>query len=146
MSVLKNSIALVTATLAAAALPTLIVVAIVFSIAHEEITNEEWWITLATLFAFAMAQVVLLGLPVAAVLRRIGRTGVVPVALAGLIVGVVPYAIYSFPFDAASRAEPWVMGWLEELAVFGVLGVLGAMAFLLVYRVMTRERGQPVTA
>ena len=134
MTFRRKSIALLSATLAAAALPTLVVVAIVFSVAREEITNDEWWIMLATLFAFAVAHVVVLGVPAAALLRRIGRSGVVPVALAGVIVGSVPYALYSFPFDATLRVEPWVMDWLQELAVFGVLGVLGAMAFMGVYR------------
>ena len=62
------------------------------------------------------------------------RVGVVPAALAGLFVGAVPYAAYSFPYDATLRAEPWVMDWLQELAVFGVLGVVGALAFVVVYR------------
>lgn len=140
MTAWRKPIALIAATIAAAALPTLIVVAIVFSIAHEEITNSEWWVMLATLFAFAVAQVVLLGLPAAALLRRIKRAGVVPAALVGLVVGAVPYAAYSFPYDATLRAEPWVMEWLQELAVFGVLGVVGALAFLAVYRSMTGER------
>lgn len=134
----RKPIPLLVATLAAAALPTLLVVAIVFAVAHEEVTNSEWWIMLATVFAFAAAHVVLLGFPAALLLRRIQRAGVVPAALAGLFVGALPYAAYSFPYDATLRAEPWVMDWLQELAVFGVLGVVGAMAFVGVYRTMRR--------
>ena len=93
----RKPLPLLGAALAAAALPTLLVVAIVFAVAHEEVTNAEWWGMLATLFAFAMAHVVLLGIPAAALLRRSSRAGVVPAALVGLIVGVLPYAAYSFP-------------------------------------------------
>jgi hypothetical protein len=152
---LRNATALATATLAAAALPTIVLMALVATIASDEITRDEWWIVFGVLFGIALAHVVLLGVPVALVLRRIGRWGVLPMGIAGLLVGALPYGIFSFPrgdkagvdvfndgvqtmANGVTTAAGW-MDWLQEAAVFGVLGVLGALAYFAAHQAVAQK-------
>ena len=142
--------AFVAATLASAALPTIVLMALVGTIASDEITRDEWWIVAGLLFAIALAHVVLLGVPAVVLLRRIGRYRLLPMSIAGALVGALPYAIFSFPFNVAAGVDVFndgvqamangvatSAGWLEgvqEAAVFGALGFVGALAFYGVHR------------
>src|SRR5687768_5561104 len=103
----RKPIATLAATLAAAALPTLVLMGLVFAIAFDEITSTEWWIVLAALFGFALAHVLLLGLPAAALLWRTRRFRALPTAMAGLFVRALPYAVFSFPFGDKAGVDVW---------------------------------------
>lgn len=132
----RKPAATIAAAVSAAVLPTLIVSALVFAIAKDEITSEEWWVVVATLFVFAFAHVLLLGLPIAQWLRRKGRLHALPVATTGLFVGALPYGLFALFFDSSDAGftlDAWI-DWLQETAVFAVFGLLGAMAFYCVYR------------
>jgi len=141
----RNLAATLAATLAAAVVPTLILMALVGTIASDEITRDEWWIVAGLLFGIALAHVVLLGLPAVLVLRRMRRYRIVPIAIAGALVGALPYAIFSFPTNDVAGVDQFSDGvqtiangvvttagwmqWLQEAAVFGALGFVGALAF-----------------
>lgn len=124
----RKPLAAVAATTAAAAFPTFIILAMVFAVAAYEVPGRDWWIMCATIFGFALAHAVLLGLPAALWLRRVNRFRWLPVAAAGLLIGALPYAIFSLVAgDPLSEA-------LEDASVLGLLGVCGALAFFATWR------------
>jgi hypothetical protein len=128
---MRKPIATLAATVAAAALPTLIVLALVLGVAWDEIDQDEWWIIMATFFGAALAHALVLGLPAVILLWRKQWYGALPMIVAGLLVGALPYTLFSLPID------DW-MDWLQDVTVLGLLGVCGSMAFYGVYRAMHR--------
>ena len=123
--------------------------------ASDEITRDESWIVAGLLFGIALAHVVLLGLPAVLVLRRMRRYRIVPIAIAGALMGALPYAIYSFPVSDVAGVDQFSDGvqtiangvvttagwmqWLQEAAVFGALGFVGALAFYGVRRAIAEK-------
>lgn len=100
-------------------------------------------------FFIALAHSLTLGLIGAAVLLRIGKFRVIPMLIAGLVVGIIPAAFFGFPDHATGSVfwsggqlkiddgVPTLAGWidyLQLLAKAGVFGAIGSTAFYLVFR------------
>jgi hypothetical protein len=124
----RKPLAAIASTLAAAAFPTFIVVAMVFAVAAYDVPGRDWWVMCGTIFGLALAHAVLLGLPAALWLRRVNRFRWLPVAAVGLLVGALPYASFSLV-----NGDP-IGEVLEDASVLGLLGVCGALAFFATWR------------
>jgi hypothetical protein len=120
----------------------------------ESLSSREIAQTLAYVIIFAAAHLTLLGIPTFFVLRRVGLIQLLPVAVAGSLIGASVLAILGFPgwsSGAHSSGGNWhgtyrefivegqttVFGWLqymESLVLFGVHGAAGSLAFLWSWR------------
>lgn len=132
-------VATLAATLAAATVPTATLAALVFVELPREMFGEFLFVVLV-LFLFALGHVLLLGLPVAGWLLRVERLRVLPMTVAGAIVGALPYGVFALvdPLHGAFSFDDW-MEWLQEIALFASFGVAGALTFLVVYRSIARR-------
>jgi len=103
----------------------------------------EFMLPIAAIFVVGLAHALVLGLPLAWWLRRNGWLRVGPVAILGAIVGSVPYGLYTFSgmlLEILSTLDGW-MAWFSETGLLAVLGMIGALTFLGVYRAITGEGG-----
>ena len=128
---MRHFLAVVLATLGAAFAPAVCFTVWLFAAGGAGALAALPMMFLAACFV-ALPHALLLGLPVAGWLLRIGRFQLLPMALAGAAVGGIPAAIL--------RASNWNAGniTMAEYAGFGAvaagLGAVGSVAFLVTYR------------
>jgi hypothetical protein len=138
----RTPVAILVGALAAAAMPAVILAVFVLA-GTPDTFSLEFLLPIATIFVFGLAHALVLGLPIAWWLRRNGWLHVVPVAILGAIVGSVPYGLHAFNgmlLEILSTPDGW-MAWLSETGLLAVLGMIGALTFLGVYRAITGEGG-----
>ena len=150
---MRQFIATSLATVAAALAPALAI-----SAAFLVFGGKEALPTLPLVFFFALfvafLHTVLFGLLTAGWLLRIGKFRLLPMLLSGLLIGMVPAAIWNQPYKYAdSQTSSWsngvqkldngvptLSGWLDYLQFVGyagLLGTVGAIAFYFVYKGMS---------
>ena len=134
-----RALALVLATLAAAAIPTLAVCAMMFVF-----REEDGWITWLTYvaaltFGIALLHLVLLGLPAAAWLIAKQKFRLWTMAAVGAIVATVPVALLALPFAPWADPDDTWAEWAEILVVFAPIGAVSALVFYGVCRAMTKR-------
>lgn len=121
-------------------------------------------IGLATLVV-VVPHVLLLGVPAFLLLRRLRRLGVLTMALAGLVAGMLPAGLYSWPYWQRHPGHTFERGWhgnavtvvrdgvptfhgvlihLERTFIFGLLGVACALVFWFCWLHLQRCAGLPV--
>lgn len=92
-------------------------------------------------FALAFAHALLLGLPVALALHHNCRFSLLPMLLAGTLVGIVPSALVFYPWQSPAQWRDY----LEIVAVAAVLGAIGGSAFYLSHCAISPERAERPT-
>lgn len=107
----------------------------------------------AAVVLVAVAHLLLLGLPSFWALSKAGKATTINVALIGFAIGGVGIAFFAWPTSSSGSSysaswhgsftalvvdgKPTIAGWfnyLEGVALFGLHGLLGALAFLVVWR------------
>lgn len=117
--------------------------------------------------AVAAPHVLLLGVPAFLLLRRLRRLGGRSMALAGLLAGMVPAGLYSWPYwkrhPGYTAERDWhgevvttvrdgvptvygVLMHLETAFIFGLLGMACALVFWFCWLYLQRRAGLPVHA
>lgn len=114
----RKPVATIAATLAAATTPTAILASLVYVELPPELFGEFLFIILV-LFLFALGHVLVFGLPVAGWLLRFERLRVLPVAVAGAIVGALPYGVFALvdPLHGG-RCPHWRTGTQQAWTIF----------------------------
>jgi hypothetical protein len=147
---MKRCFAVLLASLAAALVPAM-AIACVFFFMERGSPNPVWPVVFVVAAIVAFAHAVLLGVVAAGWLLRVGWFRLLPMVSAGLVIGSVPAAIWQHPFKAAgTQSNAWsggvqtldngvltAAGWMDYaqfVGSAGLLGVLGAAAFYLVYK------------
>jgi len=134
----RKPVAFGLATIAAPAAPALVLLALGMFVSPTRLSWSDWRM-LALVFLIGLAHVVVLGLPIATWLHHLGRLRTMPIAIAGFIVGAVPVAV----FYAAQNHGAW-NGLFLVSALFAGCGVIAALAFLGIYRVIAGRDAMPV--
>jgi hypothetical protein len=133
-----RALALVLATLAAAAVPTLAVCALMLFF-----REEDGWITwlgyvAALTFGIALVHLALLGLPAVAWLFAKQKFRAWTMMLVGALVAMIPVSLLALPGAPwGDQGDTWG-DWVEILLVFAPIGALSALAFYYVCRAMTK--------
>lgn len=78
-------------------------------------------------FVVSVAHAAVIGLPAYLVLRRSLHLNYGSAALAGFLIGAIPVAVYALASVALEKGGTWEP--LVISPIFGILGVLGGLAF-----------------
>jgi len=150
---MRQFLAVLIASLAAALAPALAIACVFFALDRSN-PNPIWPLVFIVALIVAFAHTILLGLVVAGWLLRAGKFRLLPMLSAGLVIGVVPAAIWQHPFRAVgTQSSSWsggvqtldngvltLAGWIDYFQYIGsagLLGALGATAFYFVYKGMS---------
>ena len=137
-----GALAIVLATLAAAAIPTLAVCALMLFF-REEDGWMEWLAYVAALtFGLALLHLVLLGLPAVAWLVAKQRFRAWTMVALGAIVAMVPVGLLALPFAPWADADDTWGDWVQILLVFAPIGAFSALALYYVCRAMTKAAAE----
>ncbi|MBV8837018.1 MAG: hypothetical protein JO000_10785 [Alphaproteobacteria bacterium] len=83
----------------------------------------------ASAFLVALVHALIIGVPIALVYRACGWRNLIAVAVGGLLIGVLPYALF-----ALLMLSPVALTDFKLIALFGGYGALGALVFWLTLR------------
>lgn len=133
-----RALALVMATLAAAAVPTLAVCSLMLFF-REEDGWAAWLAYVAALtFGIALVHLALLGLPAVAWLFAKQKFRAWTMVAVGALVAMVPVSLLALPGAPwGDQGDTWG-DWVQILLVFAPIGALSALAFYYVCRAMTK--------
>ena len=133
-----GALALVLATFASAAIPTLAVCALMLFFRNED-GWVEWLMYVAGLtFGIALLHLCVLGLPAVAWLVAKQKFSAWRMTVVGALVAVVPVAVLALPLAPWNgESDTWV-DWVQILAVFAPIGALSALAFYFVCRAFAK--------
>ena len=133
MHIVRSLLAVLLGLVAASVIPAAaFALALLLSDPHTKSANLLLVVSVASLVAGCHA--VFLGLPVAFMLRHLGKFTLLPVALAGFLIGGIPALLLSLVQSEGGFA------FLVSGLVAGVLGSLGAAAFYAVCRSVWSEQ------
>ena len=150
---MRQFLAVLIASLASALAPALAITYVFFALERNN-TNPTWPVVLVVAIVVALGHTLLLGLIAAGWLIRVGKFRLLPMLSVGLVIGLIPAAIWQHPFKAAgTKSSSWSggvqtldngvltqAGWIEYFQFIGsagLLGAIGAMTFYFVYRGMS---------
>jgi len=150
---MRQFLAVLIASLAAALAPALAITCLFFALDHDN-PNSIWPLVLLFATFVSLAHTLLLGLVAAGWLLRTGKFRALPMLSVGLIIGAVPAAIWQHPWrQAGTRSSSWsngvqtldngvltLAGWIDYFQFIGyaaVLGAIGAIAFYFTYKGMS---------
>ena len=150
---MRQFFVVVTASLAAALAPSLTITCLFFVLDGDS-PNPIWPVVLLVAIIVSLAHTLLLGLVAAGWLFRVGKFRPLPMLLTGLVIGIVPAAIWQHPWkQVGTQSSSWsggvqtvdngvltVAGWIDYfqfVGCAGILGAMGAMAFYYVYKGMS---------
>lgn len=150
---MRQFLAVATASLAAALVPT-VAITYRFFVLDGDNPNPIWPMVAGITVIVSLAHTLLPGLIAAGWLLRAGRFRVRPMLFAGVVIGIIPAAIWQHPWrhsgtQSSSRAGAvqtvdnaalTLAGWIDYFqftGCAGILGAMGAMAFYYVYKAMS---------
>jgi hypothetical protein len=116
------------------------------------------WIVVVAVLVVSVVFVILLGIPAFLLLRRFGHDGWFSLGTIGFLLGAVPSALVFWPrrlsgYSAGENwhghfehtyvnGEPTIYAWydyLENVAIFGLHGLVGALVFFAIIRISRRR-------
>ena len=131
---MHRSLRFLSAIVASALVPTIVVGAILAFFVGEDGWFEWFTTTVGITFGLALLHLIVLGLPAIAWLRRTARFRPGPMAIAGAIIAMIPVGILTFPLAPwADNTDTWG-DWVEAMVVFAPIGALSGLAFYAVAR------------
>ena len=135
-------LAIVLATLAAAAIPTLAVSAMMLYF-REEDGWIQWLAFVAALtFGIALLHMAVLGLPAVAWLIAKQKFRLWTMSAVGAITAMVPVGLLALPGAPwGDQGDTWGE-WVQILVVFAPIGAVSALAFYCVCRAMTKPTAE----